>query len=172
MKQLRRKIGYVGQEPVLFSGTIAENIAYGKPLATRSEIVTAARQANCNFISDFVSFPYTPHLIDLHSRVQNPSLTYYLPPSPQPEGLETSVGARGSYFCREFYLFDVCGSLSGFRSRSTTNFTAQRPDACGRLQERRGENQQHHRKLSAPHRLRTSSNEPTIRSPQGACANS
>ena len=54
-KQLRRKIGYVGQEPVLFSGTIAENIAYGKPLATRSEIVSAARQANCNFISDFVS---------------------------------------------------------------------------------------------------------------------
>ena len=54
-KQLRRKIGYVGQEPVLFSGTIAENIAYGKPLATRSEIATAARRANCQFISDFVS---------------------------------------------------------------------------------------------------------------------
>jgi putative ABC transport system ATP-binding protein len=54
-KQLRRKIGYVGQEPVLFSGTIAENIAYGKPLATRSEIVAAARRANCQFISDFVS---------------------------------------------------------------------------------------------------------------------
>lgn len=56
-KQLRRKIGYVGQEPVLFSGTIAENIAYGRPWATRSEIVAAARQANCLFISDFVSFP-------------------------------------------------------------------------------------------------------------------
>ena len=54
-KQMRRKIGYVGQEPVLFSGTIAENIAYGKPLATRSEIATAARRANCQFISDFVS---------------------------------------------------------------------------------------------------------------------
>lgn len=53
-KQLRRKIGYVGQEPVLFSGTIAENIAYGKPWATRGEIVAAARQANCQFISDFV----------------------------------------------------------------------------------------------------------------------
>lgn len=57
-KQLRRKIGYVGQEPVLFSGTIAENIAYGKPLASRQEIVAAARQANCQFISDFVSNPY------------------------------------------------------------------------------------------------------------------
>ena len=54
-KQLRRKIGYVGQEPVLFSGTIAENIAYGKPLATRHEIVNAARQANCLFVGDFVS---------------------------------------------------------------------------------------------------------------------
>lgn len=56
-KQLRRKIGYVGQEPVLFSGTIAENVAYGRPLATRAEIVAAARQANCQFISDFVSTP-------------------------------------------------------------------------------------------------------------------
>ncbi len=54
-KQLRRKIGYVGQEPVLFSGTIAENIAYGRPTATRAEIVAAARRANCGFISDFVS---------------------------------------------------------------------------------------------------------------------
>jgi putative ABC transport system ATP-binding protein len=54
-KQLRRKIGFVGQEPVLFSGTIAENIAYGVPQATRAEIVGAARKANCQFISDFVS---------------------------------------------------------------------------------------------------------------------
>jgi putative ABC transport system ATP-binding protein len=63
-KQLRRKIGYVGQEPVLFSGTVAENIAYGRPLATRAEIIAAARQANCQFISDFVSiFPilYSNH---------------------------------------------------------------------------------------------------------------
>jgi putative ABC transport system ATP-binding protein len=55
VKSLRRKIGIVGQEPVLFSGTIAENIAYGKPDATRSEIIAAARKANCQFISDFVS---------------------------------------------------------------------------------------------------------------------
>jgi putative ABC transport system ATP-binding protein len=54
-QQLRRKIGYVGQEPVLFSGTIAENIAYGKPTASRAEIIMAARKANCHFISDFVS---------------------------------------------------------------------------------------------------------------------
>lgn len=54
-KQLRRKIGFVGQEPVLFSGSTAENIAYGKPHASRSEIIAAARKANCQFISDFVS---------------------------------------------------------------------------------------------------------------------
>lgn len=55
VKSLRRKVGVVSQEPVLFSGTIAENIAYGKPHATRGEIIAAARKANCQFISDFVS---------------------------------------------------------------------------------------------------------------------
>src|ERR1700730_14242841 len=55
VKSLRRKIGIVSQEPVLFSGAIAENIAYGKPNATRGEIITAARRANCQFISDFLS---------------------------------------------------------------------------------------------------------------------
>ncbi|EEY23237.1 ATP-dependent permease MDL2 [Verticillium alfalfae VaMs.102] len=38
IKSLRRRIGMVAQEPVLFSGTIAENIAYGKPEATRAQI--------------------------------------------------------------------------------------------------------------------------------------
>ncbi len=56
-KSLRRKIGVVAQEPVLFSGTIADNILYGKPGATRAEIIAAARKANCQFISDFVSTP-------------------------------------------------------------------------------------------------------------------
>jgi hypothetical protein len=38
------------EDPVLFSGTIASNIAYGSPDATRSEIEHAARQANCEFV--------------------------------------------------------------------------------------------------------------------------
>lgn len=59
VKQLRRKIGLVAQEPVLFSGTIADNIAYAKPDATRAEIIAAARKANCSFISDFVSLPHS-----------------------------------------------------------------------------------------------------------------
>lgn len=60
-------MGLVGQEPVLFSGTIAENIAYGKPNATKNEIEEAARAANAhNFIMEF------------------------------PEGYHTQVGQRGS----------------------------------------------------------------------------
>lgn len=66
VKSLRRRIGMVAQEPVLFSGTIAENISYGKPLASRADIIAAAQKANCGFISDF------------------------------PDGLETQVGARGA----------------------------------------------------------------------------
>lgn len=67
IKSLRRRIGIVAQEPVLFSGTIAENIAYSKPHATRAEIIAAARKANCQqFIGTL------------------------------PDGLETSVGARGT----------------------------------------------------------------------------
>lgn len=52
-KQLRRRIGYVGQEPVLFSGSIEDNIRYGVPQATRAQVTAAARKANCGFISDF-----------------------------------------------------------------------------------------------------------------------
>ncbi|MBX3606526.1 MAG: ABC transporter ATP-binding protein [Piscinibacter sp.] len=44
----RRHIGLVLQEPFLFYGTVAENIAYGKPGATRAEIVAAARAAHAH----------------------------------------------------------------------------------------------------------------------------
>jgi len=44
----RRHIGLVLQEPFLFFGSIAENIAYGKPDATRDEIVAAARAAHAH----------------------------------------------------------------------------------------------------------------------------
>ncbi len=44
----RRHIGLVLQEPFLFFGTIAENIAYGKPQATRAEIIAAARAAHAH----------------------------------------------------------------------------------------------------------------------------
>ncbi|WP_309626900.1 ABC transporter ATP-binding protein [Methylibium sp.] len=44
----RRHIGLVLQEPFLFFGTIAENVAYGKPEASRQEIVAAARAAHAH----------------------------------------------------------------------------------------------------------------------------
>ena len=53
-KRLRSQIGVVLQEPLLFQGSIAENIAYGRPEATRGEIIAAARAANAHrFIMRF-----------------------------------------------------------------------------------------------------------------------
>ncbi len=66
LRDLRGVIATVAQEPVLFSGTIAENIAYGRPDATREEIEKAARDA------------YLTELIEA-----------------LPDGLETRVGERG-----------------------------------------------------------------------------
>ena len=52
LKSLREQIGYVLQETVLFHGTIAENIAFGRPGASREEIIKAAELANAHeFIS-------------------------------------------------------------------------------------------------------------------------
>ena len=66
MKSLREKIGIVHQEPMLFSGTIAENILYGRHGATHEEMLRAAEMAH---VHEFVE-----HL---------------------PEGYETLVGERG-----------------------------------------------------------------------------
>ena len=44
----RRNIGLVLQEPFLFFGTIADNIAYGKPNASRDEVMNAARAAHAH----------------------------------------------------------------------------------------------------------------------------
>ena len=66
-QSLRAHIGIVAQETVLFSGTIRENIAYGRPDATEEEIIEAARAANAH---DFIS-------------------------QMLPDGYETVVGERG-----------------------------------------------------------------------------
>jgi ABC transporter fused permease/ATP-binding protein len=63
---LRRQIGAVAQEPVLFSTSIAENIRYGRPDASAAEVEAAARAANAH---DFI--------VKL------------------PQGYETPVGERG-----------------------------------------------------------------------------
>jgi ABC-type multidrug transport system fused ATPase/permease subunit len=67
VKSLRDKIGYVLQDTVLFRGTILENIAFGRPEATKEEIIAAAKLANAD---EFIS-----HM---------------------PQGYDTMVGERGS----------------------------------------------------------------------------
>jgi subfamily B ATP-binding cassette protein MsbA len=53
LERLREVIAIVPQEPLLFSGTIAENIRYGRLSATQAEIEAAAREANAEeFILD------------------------------------------------------------------------------------------------------------------------
>lgn len=51
LKSLRSNVGVVQQDVYLFSGTVAENIAYGKPGASREEIIEAAKMAGAH---DFV----------------------------------------------------------------------------------------------------------------------
>lgn len=53
LQSLRRHIGLVPQETLLFSGTIAENILYGRPQATPAEVQAAAQAANAHaFITE------------------------------------------------------------------------------------------------------------------------
>lgn len=47
-QSLRRQMGIVTQEPFLFSGTVADNIRFGKPDASQEEVEQAARQANAH----------------------------------------------------------------------------------------------------------------------------
>jgi ATP-binding cassette subfamily B protein len=51
ISEYRSNIGIVLQEPFLFFGSIAENIAYGRPNATRDQIIAAARAAKAH---DFI----------------------------------------------------------------------------------------------------------------------
>ncbi|QRR02536.1 ABC transporter ATP-binding protein [Dyadobacter sandarakinus] len=55
ISELRKNIAVVPQEVMLFGGTIYENIAYGKPSATRDEIYDAARRAHA--LEFILSFP-------------------------------------------------------------------------------------------------------------------
>lgn len=61
LRSLRSQIGIVPQEPILFSGSVRENIAYGKPEATPEEVEAAARAANAHgFIADLPKGYDTP----------------------------------------------------------------------------------------------------------------
>jgi ATP-binding cassette, subfamily B, bacterial len=67
MEEIRQQVGMVLQSPYLFRGTLAENIAYGKPDAAYAEIIRAAKAANAH---DFITA--------------------------MPEGYDTIVGEGGS----------------------------------------------------------------------------
>ena len=66
LKSLREQIAIVSQEPILFSGTIADNLRYGKPASTREQMRAAAHAA---FAQTFIE--------------------------QLPEGYETQIGERG-----------------------------------------------------------------------------
>ena len=57
-KSLRQQISFVLQETLLFHGPIWENIAYGKPAATRAEIIHAAQLANADEFIDKMPLRY------------------------------------------------------------------------------------------------------------------
>ena len=63
-RDLRREFGMVLQDAWLFEGTIAENIAYGRPGATREEVEAAARAAHVDFFVRTLSQGYDTPLTD------------------------------------------------------------------------------------------------------------
>ncbi|MFC4405952.1 ABC transporter ATP-binding protein [Haloarchaeobius iranensis] len=67
VRSLRQHVGYVGQDPFLFPGTVHENVAYARPDATRDDVVDAAKRASAHeFVAEL------------------------------PEGYDTEVGERGT----------------------------------------------------------------------------
>lgn len=67
LESLRSNVGIVLQESVLFTGTIEDNIKYGRPQASRSEVIAAAKEAD---IHDFImSLPdgYDTHVSEENS---------------------------------------------------------------------------------------------------------
>src|SRR5204863_9314485 len=69
-RSLRSQLGIVPQEGFLFSGTIRDNIAFGRPDATREEVEAAARAVGADFFVEQLE-----------------------------EGFETQVGEGGSQLC-------------------------------------------------------------------------
>jgi len=61
-KDLRRRIGYIPQKGILFSGTIESNIKYGKPNATMHEVQEAARVAQATEFISKLEDGYNSHV--------------------------------------------------------------------------------------------------------------
>jgi ABC-type multidrug transport system fused ATPase/permease subunit len=67
LKWLRSNIGIVSQEPVLFFGTIEDNIKFGKSDATDEEVIAAAKMANAH---DFImELPQVYQISIQHKRI-------------------------------------------------------------------------------------------------------
>ncbi|GAB2024712.1 multidrug efflux ABC transporter LmrCD subunit D [Lactovum odontotermitis] len=64
LDSLRSKVGIVLQESTLFDGTIAENIAFGKPEATMDEIITAAKTTHIDPFIESLPDGYKTHVSD------------------------------------------------------------------------------------------------------------
>lgn len=67
LDKLRAKVGIVLQESVLFDGTIAENIAFGKPDATMDEIITVAKTTHIHEFIESLPDKYDTHVDDNNS---------------------------------------------------------------------------------------------------------
>ena len=70
-ESLTRRLGLVLQDPFLFSGTVAENIRYGRPEASDDEVLAAAKVVGAH---DFISRLPEKYSTVLHERGQNLSL--------------------------------------------------------------------------------------------------
>lgn len=66
---LRAQIGLVGQEPVLFNGTITENIKFGAPNASDEEVQAAAKAANAHDFIQFLEKGYDTQIGEQHSQL-------------------------------------------------------------------------------------------------------
>ena len=68
-ESLRRQLGIVPQEGFLFAGTVAENIAFGRPEATREEVVAAARAVGADDFVESLEDGYETQLGERGSRL-------------------------------------------------------------------------------------------------------
>lgn len=71
LESLRKQIGVVLQDPILFSGTIRDNIRYGRPDATDEEVIAAAKAVG---VHDFIMHLEHGYDTEVHERGQGMSL--------------------------------------------------------------------------------------------------